>query len=237
MNFGELLRLVPATKKEKLPSAKVLKERNKEEILVSDEVFGITVFKDGFFLYTQDGHSTVYGVDCCMGIPCRFTEGEKNSARDVLSRIPDKECMEMDWFWPLMTMGSRRLEHNQEERENSRVAYRTDGDGNDWYGDWHDKKLGVSRGCRELRELEGQEQEAAFREWMDEKLAELRIAMRQLTDRQKQVVELYFFSDPDMTEKKAAEILTRLDGKQITQQGVHKTLSLAIKKLQKLMGC
>jgi DNA-directed RNA polymerase specialized sigma subunit len=61
--------------------------------------------------------------------------------------------------------------------------------------------------------------------------------MQQLTARQKQVIELYYFSTPDMTEKKAAQILTRLDGKQITQQGVHKTLSLSIKKLQKLMGC
>ena len=237
MNYGELLTMVPATKNEKLPSIKAMRERSAADILVADEMLGITVFKDGFYLYTQDGHSTVFGVDRCMGIPCGFTEGENNTARNITNTISEDECKAMDWVWPLLTMGSRRLDRNEEERENSRTEYHTDGDGNDWYGETEGKKPGAKRISRELQALAEKESDDAFREWKENKLAELRIAMEQLTDRQKQVVELYYFSEPDMTEKKVAAILSKMDGKQITQQGVHKTLSLAVKKLQKLMGC
>ena len=208
LTFGELMNLVPTTKNEKLPTIKQMKERDPEEILMQE--MGVVLFKDGFFLYTRDGRSTVSGVDRCMGIPCEVTEGEGKNAYNRTMTVPEEECKQMEWYWPLMIMGDRRLDHNQEERENSKIEFHADGDGDDW-----DSALVVP----DFTELMMGEQEEL------ELHTKLIAALEALPERQREAVNLYFYKN--MKQEDVAKEMG------ISQPGVVKTLKKAYANLKK----
>lgn len=230
IKFDELMNSVSATGKKKLPSAAELRSRTSEEIFIQDADMGIIVFHDGFYLYSRNGYSTVFAVDRCMGLP----DIKDNGRLDKSNLVPNDECGAMDWIWPLITMGERRLDRNQAERENSIIAYHISSDGNDWFGDPDEDKPGVHKPSWQLSVYEAEEREKEDTERKHELLVALPAAKEKLTARQREVVDVYYGTS-GMTEAKAAKILSE-KGRKITQQGVHKNLDLAHKKLGKVMG-
>jgi len=61
--YGELLSVTPSTKGLKLPTAKEIRE---SEWNIVWSRFGITVYENGFYTYTDGLRTTVFAVDRCL---------------------------------------------------------------------------------------------------------------------------------------------------------------------------
>jgi hypothetical protein len=94
MNFEELCKLIPKVNGEKLPINKYLKEN--VEILISDS--SITVYKNGYFSYTDGIHTTVFTKNDCSEFSYKFSDGTES----VIDNID-----ELDWRVVLFVIGKK----------------------------------------------------------------------------------------------------------------------------------
>lgn len=232
--FMELKKLVGSTKElAKLPTAKELHSSD-EEIVFEGDVAGahFIIYKNGLFIYSRNGHATVYAVDRCTEIeyPCVYAdEGglnvtagcehrvktDRNNQKHLIMIVPETEYMNGPWAMPLDVIGTHRLDHNMDSREENRSKFSLNNDGTDW------ENKAITRNFTEVQEEEEREAELC------RKLAE---AKKKLTDKQKEVIQHAFYEDPDQTQ---AEMARKMN---CSQPMVHKHLDAALRNLRKEMG-
>ena len=202
ITLKELKDKIASTGTSALPKFKALMESDPEP--VAEQVIGngrLTVFANGYAVYIQDGAHTIIAVDRCGGYNYDFAEGHQYVEAEVFD--------EMEWSIRLLMEGERRLEHNRHKTNNKYEVQSVDDN-----LDWADATI-----VDFLREDNAQL-------LADEELRRLYAAIGKLTDKQQEVVQLYFFKG--MTQEAIAEELG------IGQRAVANRIEGALKKLKKV---
>lgn len=198
--FKELKKLVGSTKGlAKLPTAKELRNSD-EEIVFDGDVAGahFIIYKSGLFIYSRSVYATVYAVDRCTEIeyPCVYAdEGglnvtagckhrvktDRDGQKHLIMIVPETEYMNGPWAMPLDVVGTHRLDHNSDSREQSHSDFSLSNDGTDW------ENKAVTPDFTDIQEAEEREEELC------RKLEEVK---KKLTDKQREVIQHAFYEDP-----------------------------------------
>lgn len=228
LTFKQLKEMVGKVPAGKMPGKKQVLEVA-GEVLFTGMVGGadVTIYKSGYIVYSRGENTTVFAVDRCEYVADETQEDDKDMLAGLVEQgfeikhfgkktficTPARFYEDCPWDMVIGQICDHRLDHNQEERENSKIEFRIENDS------W-DPALSVP----DFVEARMKEEEEEAKKISDSK--RLAAAKQKLTDRQLEIVEKYY-STPGMTEQKLADELG------ITQQGVHKILAAAITKLQK----
>lgn len=171
LSFGQLKRMLPSTAGQKLPVPLSL-EQNPPEILFRHENgdMAITVFTNGLYLYQRDRRRTVFAVDRCKQLIYRYQD-------DEVRIIPESKFSDGPCLIPLFLKGDERLNHNMEAYEEYQQAFSLSRDVDDWNESVHVKSV-----------------EENFFDTLEEfeKEAKMQNALEQLTERQRQILRMYF---------------------------------------------
>ncbi|MBR4656020.1 MAG: hypothetical protein IKO68_05520 [Oscillospiraceae bacterium] len=117
--FGELRHLLPSTGKKPVPGIKQLKAIATVVLQAKTDCGFIRIYDNGFYTYTENDRSTVYGVDRCSVLEWTFCNDEKGSSEGAnLDDLP--------WEVPLEIAGTNRLMHNSNNREESKRVFSLD---------------------------------------------------------------------------------------------------------------
>lgn len=203
ITLRELKAKIDAVTEKKLPQYKQLMEQNPVAV-AQTSVNGatITAYQNGYAVYEADGAHSVMAVDRCGEYRYDFNDG-------TYQVVPAEVFEEAEWSLRLIMEGERRLEHNLNKTSSKYEAAVLECDGSDW-----SDSVMVDFLAEDNAEI-----------LADEELRRLYAAMGKLTDRQKEVIELYYFKG--MTQQEIAEELG------ISKPGVHYALQGALKKLKK----
>ena len=204
ITLRELKTKIDAVTEKKLPQYKQLMEQNPVAV-AQTSVNGatITAYQNGYAVYEMDGARSVMAVDRCGDYRYDFNDG-------TYQVVPAEVFEEAEWSLRLIMEGERRLEHNLNKTSSKYEAAVLECDGSDW-----SDSVMVDFLAEDNAEM-----------LADEELRRLYAAMGKLTDRQKEVIELYYFKG--MTQQEIAEELG------IRQQSVNDFMRQAIKKLKKV---
>lgn len=204
ITLRELKTKIDAVTEKKLPQYKQLMEQNPMAVArVNVNGATITVYQNGYAVYEMDGAHTVMAVDRCGDYRYDFNDG-------TYQVVPEEVFDEAEWSLRLIMEGERRLEHNLNKTSSKYEAAVLECDGSDWSDAIMVDFL--------------QEDNAEM--LADQELRRLYAAMGKLTERQREVVELYYFKE--MTQQEIAEELG------IGQRAVSHALEGALKKIKKL---
>ena len=204
ITLRELKAKIDAVTEKKLPQYKQLMEQNPVTVAQAT-VNGatITAYQNGYAVYEMDGARSVMAVDRCGDYRYDFNDG-------TYQVVPAEVFEEAEWSLRLIMEGERRLEHNLNKTSSKYEAAVLECDGSDW-----SDSIMV-----DFLEEDNAEMLA------DQELRRLYAAMGKLTERQREVIELYYFKG--MTQQEIAEELG------IRQQSVNDFMRQAIKKLKKV---
>ena len=202
ITLRELKAKIDAVTEKKLPQYKQLMEQNP---VAQTSVNGatITAYQNGYAVYEMGGARSVMAVDRCGDYRYDFNDG-------TYQVVPAEVFEEAEWSLRLIMEGERRLEHNLNKTSSKYEVATLECDGSDW-----SDSIMV-----DFLEEENAEMLA------DEELRRLYAAIGKLTERQREVIELYYFKG--MTQQEIAEELG------IRQQSVNDFMRQAIKKLKKV---
>lgn len=203
ITLRELKQKIASTVDVDLPSFKQLVEMA-SPVVAQRELTGakLTVYENGFASYEQAEKHTVLRVDGCGDYRYQFTEGYEI--------VPAEAFEDAEWAVRLVMEGERRLEHSRQVSAAEYEPASLQCDGTD---------LG---GAVMIDFLEEQNRQMLA----DEELRRLYAAIGKLTERQQQIIQLYYFKG--MTQEEVAEELG------ITQRAVSYSLDGALKKLKKV---
>ena len=203
ITLRELKTKIDAVTEKKLPQYKQLMEQNPVAV-AQTSVNGatITAYQNGYAVYEMDGVRSVMAVDRCGDYRYDFNDG-------TYQVVPAEVFEESEWSLRLIMEGERRLEHNLNKTSSKYEAAVLECDGSDW-SDFI---------MVDFLEEENAEMLA------NEELRRLYAAIGKLTERQREIIELYYFKG--MTQQEIAEELG------ITQVAVTQCMSRAIKTLKK----
>lgn len=204
ITLRELKAKIDAVTEKKLPQYKQLMEQNPVAV-AQNRVDGaiLTAYQNGYAVYEADGAHSVMAVDRCGDFRYDFVDG-------TYQVVPAEVFEEAEWSLRLIMEGERRLEHNLNKTSSKYEAAVLECDGSDW-----SDSIMV-----DFLEEENTEMLA------DEELRRLYSAMKKLTERQKEVIELYYFKG--MTQQEIADELG------IGQRAISHALEGALKKLKKV---
>lgn len=204
ITLRELKAKIDAVTEKKLPQYKQLMEQNPVAV-AQTSVNGatITAYQNGYAVYEMDDAHTVMAVNRCGDYRYDFTDG-------TYQVVPAEVFEEAEWSLRLIMEGERRLEHNLNKTSSKYEAAVLECDGSDW-----SDSIMV-----DFLEEENAEMLA------DEELRRLYAAIGKLTERQREVIELYYFKG--MTQQEIAEELG------IGRRSVGNALEGAIKKIKKI---
>lgn len=172
LTFRELKAKLKSTANKKLPTCKQLKESGSSIFLkrsIGDDT-ELTVYENGFVLYEKqtcedEVTTTVFGVD-------RLGAVSYDSAVKMDDLRPedyeDEDCM-----FRLVMEGEERIAHNRDKVQGDNIAFSISGDGSDW--SVHE----------EPSYTDGEEDDDR------ENIHKLHEGLKNLTDRQRQVVLMY----------------------------------------------
>lgn len=171
LSFGQLKQMLPSTAGQKLPVPLVL-EQEPPEILFRHENgdMAITVFTNGMYLYQKGCRRTVFAVDRCKQIIYRYQD-------DEVRIIPESKFSDGPCLIPLFLKGDERLNHNMNAYEEYQQAFSLSNNGSDW-------NEAVQVKSAEENFFDGLED--------FEKEAQIQNALDRLTERQRQVLHMYF---------------------------------------------
>ena len=204
ITLRELKTKIDAVTEKKLPGYKQLMAQNPVAVAQA-KLNGatLTAYQNGYAVYEMDGVHSVMAVDRCGDYRYDFNDG-------TYQVVSAEVFEEAEWSLRLIMEGERRLENNRNkicrDYEESTLAC----DGTDW----------CEAAMVDFMEAENAEMLA------DEELRRLYAAMGKLTERQKEVIELYYFKG--MTQQEIAEELG------VCQQSVNRIMTQAVKKLKKV---
>lgn len=162
----------------------------------------LTAYENGYAVYEQDGAHTVMAIDRCGDYRYDFNDG-------TYEVVPAAVFEDAEWSVRLVMEGERRMESNRNKTVAINEAASLDCDGSDWSDavmvDFMDEENAEMLAEEELRKLYA--------------------AMGKLTERQQEIIQLYFYKGLNQYEI-AAEL-------GIARPVVSKIMTAAIKKLKK----
>ena len=119
ITFGELKKLLPSTGARHVPGIRQLKAMATVVLQAKTSSGVIKVYDNGFFTYTENGRSTVYGVDSCSVLEWDYCNDERATSAGInLNNLP--------WELPLELAGTNRLTHNSNSKEEEKVELSLD---------------------------------------------------------------------------------------------------------------
>ena len=185
--YGEIIAMFPTTGDSRVPGIKQLQKKAKSLHRQETGSGFIEIYDNGFYTYTEDDRTTVYGVDRCARMEwIQRPEGADDQEACDLGPLPYELVLEM--------AGSYRLEHNTDSREQSKEDLSLDVPG-------AENSLAFSvLPEHEIRERE--EDETAHKENM---LSELYRGLGALKPKQEEILTLRF--GKNMTYEEIAEYL------------------------------
>lgn len=203
ISLRELKNMVAAVIEKKLPKYAQLMEMH-PVIAARTVVDGstLTAYENGYAVYEQDGAHTVMAIDRCGDYRYDFNDG-------TYEVVPAEVFEDVEWSVRLVMEGERRMEHTRNVINSSHEEFALSNDGSDW----------CDAAMVDFMEEENAEMLA------DEELRKLYAAMGKLTERQQEVVQLYFYKG--LTQE---EIGAELG---IDTSTVCRNLSGALKKIKK----
>ena len=140
----------------------------------------LTAYENGYAVYEVDSAHTVMAVECCGDYRYDFTDGTHQI-------VPAETFEDAEWSLRLLMEGEKRMEHNLSKTAAKFEQVPLECDGSDWSTsimvDFLDADNAEMLADRELRRLYA--------------------AMNKLTERQMEVVQLYFYKG--MTQQEIAE--------------------------------
>lgn len=203
ITLRELKEKIDAVVEQKLPTFKTLMEQKLVAVTkttVNDA--SLTVYENGYAVYEVDGAHTVMAVDRCGDCRYDFTDG-------TYQVIPAEEFENMEWSIRLLMEGERRMEHNRNKTSGKFENTALECDGSDWSAavmvDFMDDCKAEVLADKELK-------------W-------LYAAMSKLTERQSEIIQLYYYKG--MSQYEIADELG------IRQQSVDRILKQAVNRLRK----
>lgn len=204
ITLRELKAKIDAVTEKKLPKYAQLMEQNPVAV-AQTRVDGatLTAYQNGYAVYEMDGARTVMAVDRCGDYRYDFNDG-------TYQVVPAEVFEEAEWSLRLIMEGERRLEHNLNKTSSKYEVATLECDGSDW-----SDSIMV-----DFLEEENAEMLA------DQELRRLYAAMGKLTERQREIIELYYFKG--MAQQEIAEELG------IGRRSVGNALEGAIKKIKKI---
>lgn len=199
----ELKSMIDTVVEKKLPTFKTLMEMNPVAV-ARTTVNGakLTAYENGYAVYEVDSARTVMAVGRCGDYRYDFTDG-------TYQIVPAETFEDAEWSLRLLMEGEKRMEHNLSKTAAKYEEVSLRCDGSDWSAaimvDFLDEDNAEMLADRELRRLYA--------------------AMSKLTERQTEVIQLYFYKG--MTLQEIAEELG------ITKPAVHYAMKGALKKMRK----
>ena len=201
ITLGELKNTVAAVIEKKLPKYAQLVEMH--PVIAARTVVGgatLTAYENGYAVYEQDGAHTVMAIDRCGDYRYDFNDG-------TYEVVPAEVFEDAEWSVRLVI--ERRMESNRSKTVAINEAASLDCDGSDWSDavmvDFMDEENAEMLAEEELRKLYA--------------------AMGKLTERQQEIIRLYFYKG--LNQYEIAEELG------IARPVVSKIMAAAIKKLRK----
>jgi RNA polymerase sigma factor (sigma-70 family) len=206
LTFRQFKALLPGTEGQKLPTVKALRESDIRVLAIVETKDGVlTVFCNGFFMYeTKSGHATVYAVDRCANIVL-------SPVKDGTLNALDENTLD-DCPWPkvLEFAANERIVSNANRDVERQEVLSLDAVDED-----RDMRLMIHPEFETRLEEE---------ESLMEESEKLRAALAKLTNRQREIIRLYYFDG--MTQE---NIASRLE---ISQQATSKALKQAYQKIK-----
>lgn len=171
ISLRELKNCVDKVLEKKIPGYKQLMEMN-PVVAARATVNGatITAYTNGYAVYEADDTHTVLDVNRCGDYRYDFNDG-------TYEVVPAEVFEEVEWTVRLVMEGERRLENNRSKISRDYEEFALSCDGTDW----------CDAAMVDFMEAENAEMLA------DEELRKLYAAMSKLTERQQEVVQLYFY--------------------------------------------
>lgn len=203
ITLRELKARIETVVEQKLPKYAQLMAMN-PTVVVKATVNGatLTAYENGYAVYEQESAHTVMAVNRCGDYRYDFTDG-------TYQIIPAEEFEEMEWSLRLLMEGERRMEHTRSVINQNNEEFMLSNDGSDW----------CDAAMVDFMEMENAEMLA------DKELRRLYAAMSKLTERQSEIVQLYYYKG--MTQE---EIGAELGLKKCT---ISRELAGALKKIKK----
>ena len=204
ITLRELKAKIDAVTEKKLPQYKQLMEQNPVAV-AQTSVNGatITAYQNGYAVYEADGAHSVMAVGRCGDYRYDFNDG-------TYQVVPAEVFEEAEWSLRLIMEGERRLEHNLNKTSSKYEVAVLECDGSDW-----SDSIMV-----DFLEEDNAEMLA------DQELRRLYAAMGKLTERQSEVIQLYFYKG--MTQQEIADELG------IARPVVSKIMKAALKKIKRV---
>lgn len=203
ITLRELKAKIDAVTEKKLPQYKQLMEQN--PVMVAQTTVNgatITAYQNGYAVYEADGAHSVMAVDRCGDYRYDFNDG-------TYQVVPAEVFEEAEWSLRLIMEGERRMEHTRSVINSNNEEFMLSNDGTDW----------CEVAMVDFMEAENAEMLA------DEELRKLYSAMGKLTERQREIIELYYFKG--MTQQEIADELG------IARPVVAKSMKASLNKLKK----
>jgi len=203
ISLRELKNRVDKVLEKKVPGYKQLMAMN-PAVVAKTTVNGatLTAYENGYAVYEQGNAHTVMAVDRCGDYRYEFNDG-------TYEVVPAEVFEEAEWSVRLVMEGERRIEHTRSVINQNNEEFMLSNDGSDW----------CDAAMVDFMEAENAEMLA------DEELRKLYAAMSKLTERQSEIVQLYYYKG--MTQE---EIGAELGLKKCT---ISRELAGALKKLKK----
>jgi RNA polymerase sigma factor (sigma-70 family) len=203
ITLRELKGMIDTVVEKKLPTFKTLMEMNPVAVArTSVNGAKLTAYENGYAVYEVDSAHTVMAVDRCGDYRYDFTDGTHQI-------VPAETFEDAEWSLRLLMEGEKRMEHNLSKTAAKFEQVPLECDGSDWSAsimvDFLDEDNAEMLADRELRRLYA--------------------AMSKLTERQMEVVQLYFYKG--MTQQEIAEEIG------IGRRSVGNCLEGALKKIRK----
>ena len=204
ISLRELKKRVDKVLEQKIPGYKQLMEMNPvvaARTVVNDAT--ITAYTNGYAVYEADDAHTVLDVNRCGDYRYDFNDG-------TYEVVPAEVFEDAEWSVRLVMEGERRLENNRSKISRDYEEFALSCDGSDW----------AEASMIDFMEEENAEMLA------DEELRKLYAAMSKLTERQQDVIQLYFYKG--LTQDEIADELG------ISQAAVHRMMDRGLKMLRKI---
>ena len=179
ISLRELKNCVDKVLEKKIPGYKQLMEMN-PVVAARAPVNGatITAYMNGYAVYEADDAHTVLDVNRCGDYRYDFNDG-------TYEVVPAEVFEEVEWTVRLVMEGERRLENNRSKISRDYEEFALSCDGTDW----------CDAAMVDFMEAENAEMLA------DEELRKLYAAMSKLTERQQEVVQLYFYKGLNLADE------------------------------------
>jgi RNA polymerase sigma factor (sigma-70 family) len=221
MNYRELKALVASTQGKKVPGYKELMKSGSRVVIQNED---IVVYENGFYIYAdEDGHVTVYAVDRCSDLTYEIhpsTDEVKEGtqlpnctthyyAKAAVAILNEKYFGDVDWNIPLTVAAGHRLNHNDERGYEKKKAY----------------SIGSEQSEGEEEYLKALADRQLDEEQKSKEYKRLYAAMEHLTDKQKEVIYLFYFKgmkQPQIAEKLGISLDTVKDHKKAALNKIKK---------------